>query len=51
LVPADTLPVNQDGEVAEFTLLSPKQVVQTIAAKAMTVDASCVIAHAVVRSA
>jgi hypothetical protein len=47
VVPADVQPVNQDGEVAEFTLLSPQQVVQAIAAKTMTVDASCVIAHAV----
>jgi 8-oxo-dGTP pyrophosphatase MutT (NUDIX family) len=51
LVPANTQPVNKDGEVAEFSLLSPKQVVQAIAAKAMTVDASCVIAHAVLCSA
>jgi hypothetical protein len=36
--------------VAEFTLLSPQQVVQAIAAKAMTVDASCVIAHAVLHA-
>jgi 8-oxo-dGTP pyrophosphatase MutT (NUDIX family) len=47
LVPADVQPVNQDGEVAEFSLLSPQQVVQAIATKSMTVDASCVIAHAV----
>lgn len=50
LVPADVQPVNQDGEVAEFTLLSPQQVVQAIASKSMTVDASCVIAHAVLHS-
>jgi isopentenyldiphosphate isomerase len=47
LVPADVQPVNQDGEVAEFSLLSPQQVVQAIATKTMTVDASCVVAHAV----
>ncbi|NDD00992.1 MAG: NUDIX domain-containing protein [Betaproteobacteria bacterium] len=50
VVPADVQPVNQDGEVAEFTLLSPQQVVQAIAAKTMTVDASCVIAHAVLHA-
>jgi hypothetical protein len=49
-VPADVQPLNQDGEVAEFTLLSPQQVVQAIAAQAMTVDASCVIAHAVLHA-
>jgi isopentenyldiphosphate isomerase len=47
MVPSDVQPLNQDGEVAEFSLLSPQQVVQAIAAKRMTVDASCVIAHAV----
>ncbi|MEO0029417.1 MAG: Isopentenyl-diphosphate Delta-isomerase [Pseudomonadota bacterium] len=47
LAPADVQPVNQDGEVAEFSLLSPQQVVQAIAAKTMTLDASCVVAHAV----
>jgi hypothetical protein len=36
--------------VAEFNLLSPQQVVQAIAAKTMTVDASCVIAHAVLHA-
>jgi ADP-ribose pyrophosphatase YjhB (NUDIX family) len=46
-VPADTQPMNQDGEVAEFSLLSPTQVVEAIAAKSMTVDAACVISHAV----
>jgi 8-oxo-dGTP pyrophosphatase MutT (NUDIX family) len=51
LVPADVQPLNQDGEVAEFTLLSPQQVIQAIAAKAMTIDASCVIAHAVLQQA
>jgi 8-oxo-dGTP pyrophosphatase MutT (NUDIX family) len=50
VVPADVQPVNQDGEVAEFSLLSPQQVVQAIAAKRMTVDASCVIAHAVLHA-
>jgi 8-oxo-dGTP pyrophosphatase MutT (NUDIX family) len=50
VVPADVQPVNQDGEVAEFTLLSPQQVVQAIAAKRMTVDASCVIAHALLHA-
>jgi 8-oxo-dGTP pyrophosphatase MutT (NUDIX family) len=49
-VPTDSQPVNQDGEVAEFSLLSPQQVVQAIAAKTMTLDASCVIAHAVLAS-
>jgi ADP-ribose pyrophosphatase YjhB (NUDIX family) len=47
LMPADVIPVNQDGEVSEFSLLSPQQVVQAIAAKHMTVDAACVLAHAV----
>lgn len=47
LMPADVQPVNQDGEVAEFSLLSPAQVVQAIASKRMTVDAACVLAHAV----
>jgi hypothetical protein len=46
-VPADAQPLNQDGEVAEFSLLSPTQVVEAIAAKRMTVDAACVISHAV----
>lgn len=46
-VPADAQPLNQDGEVAEFSLLSPTQVVEAIAAKSMTVDAACVISHAV----
>lgn len=50
VVPADVQPVNQDGEVAEFTLLSPQQVVQAIASKSMTIDASCVIAHAVLHA-
>lgn len=50
LVPADVQPVNQDGEVAEFTLLSPQQVVHAIASKTMTVDASCVVAHAVLHA-
>lgn len=50
VVPADVQPVNQDGEVAEFNLLSPQQVVQAIASKSMTVDASCVIAHAVLHA-
>ena len=50
MVPADVQPVNQDGEVAEFNLLSPQQVVQAIASKSMTVDASCVIAHAVLHA-
>jgi 8-oxo-dGTP pyrophosphatase MutT (NUDIX family) len=50
VVPADVRPVNQDGEVAEFTLLSPQQVVQAIASKSMTIDASCVIAHAVLQA-
>ncbi len=47
LMPADVQPVNQDGEVAEFSLLSPVQVVQAIASRRMTVDAACVLAHAV----
>jgi hypothetical protein len=46
-MPADVQPVNQDGEVAEFSLLSPAQVVQAIASKRMTVDAACVLAHAI----
>ena len=50
VVPADVQPLNQDGEVAEFNLLSPQQVVQAIASKSMTVDASCVIAHAVLQA-
>ena len=50
LMPADVKPVNQDGEVAEFSLLSPQQVVQAIAAKHMTVDAACVVAHAVLHA-
>ena len=50
LMPADVKPVNQDGEVAEFSLLSPQQVVQAIAAKHMTVDAACVLAHAVLNA-
>jgi 8-oxo-dGTP pyrophosphatase MutT (NUDIX family) len=50
VVPADVQPVNQDGEVAEFNLLAPQQVVQAIASKSMTVDASCVIAHAVLHA-
>jgi len=50
LMPADVQPVNQDGEVAEFSLLSPAQVVQAIASKRMTVDASCVLAHAVLHA-
>jgi ADP-ribose pyrophosphatase YjhB (NUDIX family) len=50
LIPADVKPVNQDGEVAEFSLLSPQQVVQAIAAKHMTVDAACVLAHAVLNA-
>lgn len=49
-IPADVQPVNQDGEVAEFSLLSPQQVVQAIASKSMTIDAACVIAHAVLHS-
>jgi len=47
LVPPDVMPVNQDGEVSEFTCLSPKQVVAAIASDAFTVDAACVIAHGV----
>jgi hypothetical protein len=50
LMPADLKPVNQDGEVAEFSLLSPQQVVQAIAEKQMTVDAACVVAHAVLHA-
>jgi len=50
LMPADVQPVNQDGEVAEFSLLSPAQVVQAIASKRMTVDAACVLAHAVLNA-
>lgn len=50
LMPADVQPVNQDGEVAEFSLLSPAQVVQAIASKRMTVDAACVLAHAVLHA-
>jgi ADP-ribose pyrophosphatase YjhB (NUDIX family) len=50
LMPADVKPVNQDGEVAEFSLLSPQQVVQAIAEKQMTVDAACVLAHAVLNA-
>jgi 8-oxo-dGTP pyrophosphatase MutT (NUDIX family) len=50
LMPADVQPVNQDGEVAEFRLLSPQQVVQAIASKRMTVDAACVLAHAVLHA-
>jgi 8-oxo-dGTP pyrophosphatase MutT (NUDIX family) len=46
-VPADVVPTNQDGEVSEFTCLSPKQVVEAIASHALTVDAACVIAHGV----
>lgn len=45
LVSPDVMPVNQDGEVSEFTCLSPKQVVAAIASNALTVDAACVIAH------
>ena len=47
LVPPDVMPVNQDGEVSEFTCLSPKQVLAAIASNALTVDAACVIAHGV----
>ena len=47
LVPPDVTPVNQDGEVSEFTCLSPKQVVDAIASDAFTVDAACVIARGI----
>lgn len=47
LVPPDTTPSNQDGEVIEFACLSPKQVVEAIASDAFTVDAACVVAHGV----
>ncbi len=50
LVPVDVQPVNQDGEVANFSLLSPQQVIQAIAANAMTLDAACVVAHAVLNA-
>ena len=46
-VPPDVTPINQDGEVSEFTRLSPKQVVEAIANHAFTVDAACVIAQGV----
>ncbi len=47
IVPHEVKPVNQDGEVSEFTCLSPKQVVEAMARDAFTVDAACVIAQGV----
>lgn len=49
-LPNDCVPTNQDGEVSEFVLLSPSQVVNAIQEDALTVDASCVIAHAVLQA-
>ena len=48
-LPDQFTPVNQDGEVSEFVRLSPSEVVEAIQQKAFTVDASCVIAHAVLQ--
>lgn len=50
LVPNDVHPRNQDGEVSDFTLMSPRQVVEAIAAKEMTLDAACVLAHTVLHA-
>jgi 8-oxo-dGTP pyrophosphatase MutT (NUDIX family) len=47
LLPPDVTPINQDGEVSEFTCLSPKQVLEAIENNAFTVDAACVIAQGV----
>ncbi len=48
-LPDHFTPVNQDGEVSEFVRLSPSEVVEAIQQKAFTVDAGCVIAHAVLQ--
>ena len=48
-LPDQFTPVNQDGEVSEFVRLSPSEVVEAIQQKAFTVDAGCVIAHAVLQ--
>lgn len=48
-LPTEFQPMNQDGEVDEFVLLKPWQVIQAIQEKAFTVDAACVIAHALMR--
>ena len=48
-LPDQFTPVNQDGEVSEFVRLLPSEVVEAIQQKAFTVDASCVIAHAVLQ--
>jgi hypothetical protein len=50
LLPADFSPANQDGEVAEHRLASLDEVLGSIAAGAMTVDASlatldCLLRH------
>jgi hypothetical protein len=50
VLPNEWTPSNQDGEVSEFVLLSPSQVVTAIQQNAFTVDASCVIAHAVLNA-
>ena len=50
VLPDECVPANQDGEVSEFVLLSPSQVVNAIQQNAFTVDASCVIAHAVLHA-
>jgi 8-oxo-dGTP pyrophosphatase MutT (NUDIX family) len=47
LLPPDVTPINQDGEVSEFTCLSPKQVLEAIENNAFTLDAACVIAQGV----
>jgi len=50
VLPNEWTPSNQDGEVSEFVLLSPSQVVTAIQQNAFTVDAGCVIAHAVLNA-
>jgi len=49
-LPEDVKPHNQDGEVSEFVCLSPWEVVKAIEEKRFTVDAACVIAHAVMHA-
>ena len=50
LLAEEVQPQNQDGEVSEFVCLSPWEVVKAIEEKRFTVDAACVIAHAVMHA-